>query len=1134
MDEPLQLLEAKAFWTEEWGLVLTCIGTETRKKFSLCFSNFHATVVCTGNRVEYLGEDHPDHPDLLPWLPVLRGAYKARCEAEAEAPEANSWHYALDVAFHLRHVHRSVHGGRDGRAYWTKKAPAPVRVAAGQKPALYGHDSGVYGISAQFADPSAIYQTRDLIRDAADFAEMGEDTPGGPEFLPLWQTVAGLRLCEEKYTHEARWLEEQGLTYGSVFSVKSRAIGMDSRRDSFARSTRADVELHLESAYDFVVEDSIVFKDVPLAEKMRVASFDIETVNTQRGDVVPLWDQPHAHIYAIALFTHTGDEEVCTVFYARAAAFRGTHPGLDKEVAARVGDTRFVLCEDESMLLQKFILAVRRFHPDVLATYNGNGYDWPFVLHRCGKLGVDASLGIFTNSHAFPRKKTYDSAAAGQRDSWEVVSFPHSHPFTRQGELRRGGHSGIPGVLLLDMYKIVQDSHKLSSYKLDFVARELLGSDGAEGAGKVQLSYAEQRRLHLTERVESGPPPAKRTKPAEPVGPAHALAKIVEYVAQDAHLVQRLMDTTLTLSKTVALAALTSTPMQAVVDRGQQIKVYNTLVRTAHDQNRIVNNTLPCERQLTEVPGATVLPPTTGFHAPCKASALEELQELPLELLGRVADLPTFCTVQVWDFMSLYPSIMITFNICYANFRPDSPEYEQLHGLLSVDKDLVVTAAEAASAAGEDPSGESITCRDYLACFAPDSNCVLPVLEKSLFAQRKDYKKKMKQAYKDGHTALYNAYNAAQLAVKVVMNSAYGFTGVLGGKGLYPEPALAATITACGRDIIAMTKKMACERREFDVVYADKDAGGQSMEVPLHVLVTPDAEEFATLGPRPPPESGLDVVLLVTVVYGDTDSVMPKLICFNEDLSDAAWEAVGSYCADRITERFKSMFAEMGYPDSWIILEYEKLFRGYMLDKKKRYAGKKIEPGKPPVLSSSGLLTARRDNPPLARRLYGGILEDFIMHHDAAAAIQRLRDTLDALIENRVPLEDYVFTTQVRRTYANPDVLGSQLKVRGEEQGTPIEAGQRVAYYYGKPRKPDLGAGLKAELHFEDSPRPLQTSPCRYSLAKYLEKPIMGLLTHFAHLDEVCLSDVRKLFSRCKAQTKASGKGNRPLTAFFK
>lgn len=1130
MGEPLQLLEATAFWSENTPLLLTCIGTETREKVVLCFSNFYASFVCEAQPLPYLGDDHC----TAPWIQTLRAAHEERHFSENETLEASNWHYALDVAFHLRHQHRKTHGGREGRPYWTKTPPAPVHVACAEKRALYGHGGKIYTLSLKFKDARALYQIKELILDAGDFVAGEGSVPGGNLYLPLWRAVAELRTCETKYSHEARWLEEQGLTYGSVFSVKEESITRDSRKDAFPRISHAKLELHIENPDRFIVEDSIIFKDVPMADGMRVASFDIETVNTENGDVVPLWDQASVYIYAIALHTHVGDKEVCRVFYTREKGLEDGQEGLERAVQGQVQGVEFVLCRNEATLLQKFILAVRRFAPDVLGTYNGNGYDWPFVLHRCLALGVSAKLGVLVNCHSFPRKKTYDSAAAGQRDSWEVVSFPHLHPFTREGKLRRGGHSGIPGVLLLDMYKIVQDSHKLSSYKLDFVARELLGSAGIDGPGKVQLSYAEQRRLHLTEVSEppaaSGPPAAKRSKPVA----GEALAKIVEYVAQDAHLVQRLMDTTLTLSKTVALAALTSTPLQAVVDRGQQIKVYNTLVRTAHSQGRVANNTLPCEKQLKEVPGATVLPPTTGFHAPCKADALEELQELPLELLGRVADLDTFCTVQVWDFMSLYPSIMITFNICYSNFYPEGQEYEELQALLALDNSLVLAAAEAARAAGQDPDSERITYLDYLSCFAQDSRCVLPVLEKSLFEQRKDYKKKMKQAYKDGNTALYNAYNAAQLAVKVVMNSAYGFTGVLGGKGLYPEPALAATITSCGRDIIAMTKKMACERREFDTVYSEKDSEGKMVDLPLHVLVTPDAAEFATLGPQPRSESGFDLVLMVTVVYGDTDSVMPKLICFNEDLSDAAWEAVGSYCADRITDTFKAMFAEMGYPESWIILEYEKLFRGYMLDKKKRYAGKKIEPGKPPVLSSSGLLTARRDNPPLARRLYGGILEDFIMHNNPKAAIQRLRDTLDALVKGTLPLEDYVFTTQVRRNYANADVLGNQLKLRGAEQGTPVEAGQRVAYYYGKPRKPELGAGLKAELHFADSPRGKQTPPCRYSLAKYLEKPISGLLAHFAHLDEVSLSEVRGLFKGCKAQTRARGLGNRSLNAFFK
>ncbi len=357
-------------------------------------------------------------------------------------------------------------------------------------------------------------------------------------------------MRDEKYSHEARWLEEQGLTYGSVFSVKEESIARDSRKDAFPRISHAKLELHLENPDRFIVEDSIIFKDVPMVTGCASPPLTLKP-STRKTATLCRSGTKRPCTFTPLPSTHTWATEVCPSFTRAKRASKTGREGLERAVQGQVQGVEFVLCRNEATLLQKFILAVRRFAPDVLGTYNGNGYDWPFVLHRCLKpWGFPPSSACSSTATRF-RAKTYDSAAAG-RDSWEVVSFPHLHPFTREGKLRRGGHSGIPGVLLLDMYKIVQDSHKLSSYKLDFVARELLGSAGIDGLGKVQLSYAEQRRLHLTEVSEppGGQRSARRKAPKTRCG--EALAKIVEYVAQDAHLVQRLMDTTLTLSKTVA------------------------------------------------------------------------------------------------------------------------------------------------------------------------------------------------------------------------------------------------------------------------------------------------------------------------------------------------------------------------------------------------------------------------------------------------------------------------------------------------------------------------------------------------------------------------------------------------------
>lgn len=38
--------------------------------------------------------------------------------------------------------------------------------------------------------------------------------------------------------------------------------------------------------------------------------------------------------------------------------------------------------KDEKALLQRFFAEIRRLRPNVYATYNGDGFDWPYVENR--------------------------------------------------------------------------------------------------------------------------------------------------------------------------------------------------------------------------------------------------------------------------------------------------------------------------------------------------------------------------------------------------------------------------------------------------------------------------------------------------------------------------------------------------------------------------------------------------------------------------------------------------------------------------------------------------------------------------------------------------------------------------------
>lgn len=90
--------------------------------------------------------------------------------------------------------------------------------------------------------------------------------------------------------------------------------------------------------------------------------------------------------------------------------------------------------------------------------------------------------------------------------------------------------------------------------------------------------------------------------------------------------------------------------------------------------------------------------------------------------------------------------------------------------------------------------------------FAQGFTGVLPDLLRDLAAFRKASKKKMAEAKARGDSFAATLFNGQQLAFKITMNSAYGFTGA--SKGFLPCVPIAASVTATGRQMIAKTKAL--------------------------------------------------------------------------------------------------------------------------------------------------------------------------------------------------------------------------------------------------------------------------------------------------------------------------------------
>lgn len=312
-------------------------------------------------------------------------------------------------------------------------------------------------------------------------------------------------------------------------------------------------------------------------------------------------------------------------------------------------------------------------------------------------------------------------------------------------------HFDMTGRATQDLLIYVRREHKLESYKLDDVSFHFLKDRKIDLDHKMLFKY-----------FETGP---------------KERGLIAEYCVKDCILPIQLCKhpQLMVVQNLIEMSRVTYTPLPQIINRGQQIKVFNQLVWYAHLHGFVMND--QPHRDVDGYEGATVLDPKPGWYD---------------------------CPVVVLDFASLYPSVMINKNLCYSTLVRD-PKYMNLP---KVDYHIIKIG-------------------DRTHVFVKNSilKGVLPTLEENLLAARKAVKKQMKT---ESNKEMYAMLDAKQLAIKVSCNSAYGFTGA--SNGMYPEPAIAESITATGRVFIDTTRDGVLHRfANSEVLYGDSVTGETAM-----------------------------------------------------------------------------------------------------------------------------------------------------------------------------------------------------------------------------------------------------------------------------------------------------------------
>jgi DNA polymerase-2 len=295
-----------------------------------------------------------------------------------------------------------------------------------------------------------------------------------------------------------------------------------------------------------------------------------------------------------------------------------------------------------------------------------------------------------------------------------AIGFQRDRSFTRQAR------ASVPGRVVLDGIALVRDALRLEDYRLETAARAVLGrgklidSEAPDAAAEIQRLYREEPEA------------------------------LVAYNLEDARLVVEILDREGLLDLTLERSLLSGMPLDRV---GASIASFDFAYLPELRRRGIVAPCVESERRSAGVRGGAVLDSQPGL----------------------------FSNVAVFDFKSLYPSLIRTFNLDPLAFSRGAAEPDSLVA----------------------PGGARFSRGDS----------ILPEVIERLMGRREQARQR-----RERH---------ADQAIKLMMNSLFG---VLGSPACrFFEPSVANAITGFGQQTLSWTRD-SFEEKGVRVLYGDTDS----------------------------------------------------------------------------------------------------------------------------------------------------------------------------------------------------------------------------------------------------------------------------------------------------------------------
>jgi len=742
----------------------------------------------------------------------------------------------------------------------------------------------------------------------------------------------------------------------------------------------------------------------------------------------------------------------------------------------------------ERALLLAWRDIIQRENPDIIIGYNIFGFDYEFMFRRAEENDcVEEFLKLSKNKGEVCATKDDKTHRYNiEETSIQIASGQHDLKYIKMN-----------GRIQVDLYNFFRREENLSSYKLDYVAGHFIGDyiksfeyslekntttiytanmtgllvgsfihieeighsvdyyNGGEKFVVLEISK-EEGRFRIGAKIT--PDQSKKLRwclakddvtPKDIFrmtnGTADDRAVIAKYCIQDCNLVHYLMNKADILTGFVEMAKICSVPINFLVLRGQGIKLTSYVAKKCREKRTLMPVIDKSEDQ-DGYEGAIVLDPKCDLYL----------------------DNPVACV----DYASLYPSSMMSENIshdskvwskeydlngdmvCENGERNEEGEfiYDNLPGYeyVNITYDTFKYVRKTPSAAAE-----KIKCGYKICRFAQPLNgvrAIMPSILEELLLARKTTRKLI-PGEKDEF--MKNVLDKRQLGYKVTANSLYGQCGAKTSS--FYEKDCAASTTATGRLLLTYAKRL-----------VEECYGNAICETENYGQVRTKAE----------------------YIYGDTDSVF-----FTFNLETPTGELIRGKKALEITIELAQ---QAGHLASKFLkgphdLEYEKTFMPFCLLSKKRYVGMLYETDPTKCKRKEmGIVLKRRDNAPIVKEIYGGIIDILMKQQDIGQAVDFLRSSLRNIVDEKYAIDKLIISKSLRSGYKNPQQIAHKVladRITQRDPGNKPGPGDRIPYVFvhNSDKKAKQGERIETPTYIKEKSLKIDYS---YYITNQIMKPV--------------------------------------------